>query len=413
MTRYSIFLLGAIALLSSCKKQVETSPISTITLENQLAIDRVQEVVRIPKENVLASLDTIIHDGQLPVLVDSTGVVIPQQWEDTDGDGKWDELLTALDFKANESLEITLEVLGATEVPSFTMHTDVHFGIGKAKPVANEVPLYTRQGDPREKDSLFFQMEGPAWENDKVGFRNYFDPRNGVDIFGKTTSKMALSKAGLTTNYHELADWGMDILKVGNSLGSGAIALKHNDTLSRITGVENTEFHLIKEGPIQAVFELVHKGHKIGGQTLDITNRISIAKGQWGYKSEVSFSGLAANSHLVSGIVNFKPNEMSAKLVDDYNVVLSYGEQSENKDKLGMAILTPSSHYIGQENAPKEGDGIVKTYLVTMKASNTAPTSYYFLSGWQLSDPAFQTKAGFEQMVATTAKRLSHPIIVK
>jgi len=29
-----------------------------------------------------------------------------------------------------------------------------------------------------------FQMEGPGWENDVVGFRNYFDARNGIDIYG-------------------------------------------------------------------------------------------------------------------------------------------------------------------------------------------------------------------------------------
>ncbi len=413
MIRKSIFLIGTIAILGSCKKEIKEPPVPTITLENSLGIDRVQELVSIPKEKILASLDTIVHDGQLPALMDTTGVVIPQQWDDTNGDGQWDVLLTALDFKANESKDVVIAIIGQTETPSFDMHTDVHFGVGKARPIATEVPSYTREGDPRKKDSLFFQMEGPAWENDKVGFRNYFDPRNGIDIFGKTTTKMALSKAGLETNYHDLADWGMDILKVGNSLGSGAIALKHNDSLFRITGVEHTEFHVIKEGSIQSVFELRHKNTKVGGQVLNITNRISIAKGQWGYKSEVSFSGLQTTSNLVTGIVNFKPNEMTAKIYDAYNAVWSYGEQSENKDKLGMAVVTATSNYIGQESAPKEGDGIVKTHLITMKASNTVPTSYYFLAGWQLSDPAFQTKAGFEQMVATTAKRLSSPIIIK
>ena len=39
-------------------------------------------------------------------------------------------------------------------------------------------------------------MEGSAWENDLVGFRNYMDQRNGMDIFGKTTPDMVLDQCG-------------------------------------------------------------------------------------------------------------------------------------------------------------------------------------------------------------------------
>lgn len=50
-------------------------------------------------------------------------------------------------------------------------------------------------------------MEGPAGKNDKVGFRNYYDLRNGMDIFGKITDKMVLDTIGLTGSYHDLSNW--------------------------------------------------------------------------------------------------------------------------------------------------------------------------------------------------------------
>ncbi len=45
--------------------------------------------------------------------------------------------------------------------------------------------------------SAAYQMEGPAWENDLVGFRNYLDQRNGMDIFGKIESRMVLDSVGV------------------------------------------------------------------------------------------------------------------------------------------------------------------------------------------------------------------------
>ncbi|MBK7700210.1 MAG: DUF4861 family protein [Saprospiraceae bacterium] len=45
---------------------------------------------------------------------------------------------------------------------------------------------------------------------------------------------MVLNSVGIHENYHEMQDWGMDILKVGNSLGAGAIGLIIGDSLFRI-----------------------------------------------------------------------------------------------------------------------------------------------------------------------------------
>ena len=72
-------------------------------------------------------------------------------------------------------------------------------------------------------DALY-QMEGPAWEYDKVAYRFYLDERNRTDIFGKSTPKMVLNivdKNDLLSgneSYEYPLWWGQDIFKVGNSL---------------------------------------------------------------------------------------------------------------------------------------------------------------------------------------------------
>ncbi|MEJ2307675.1 MAG: DUF4861 family protein, partial [candidate division WOR-3 bacterium] len=73
--------------------------------------------------------------------------------------------------------------------------------------------------------SEFIRFEGPGWESDKVGYRLYLDWRNGTDIFGKKVDDMVLQDVGQDgfESYHEMSPWGMDILKVGDALGIGAV----------------------------------------------------------------------------------------------------------------------------------------------------------------------------------------------
>ena len=61
--------------------------------------------------------------------------------------------------------------------------------------------------------SWFIRYEGPGWESSKVGYRMYLDWRNAIDIFGKVTDTMVLSKVGLDgfDSYHEKQSWGQDI----------------------------------------------------------------------------------------------------------------------------------------------------------------------------------------------------------
>src|SRR6218665_1759251 len=71
--------------------------------------------------------------------------------------------------------------------------------------------------------SFFIRYEGPGWESSKIGYRLYLDWRNCIDLFGKVTDTMVLSKVGLDgfESYHHPSDWGMDILKAGKALGVG------------------------------------------------------------------------------------------------------------------------------------------------------------------------------------------------
>nr|WP_042249372.1 DUF4861 domain-containing protein [Nonlabens ulvanivorans] len=378
-------------------------------LYNEIDIART-EVIVISKKQIKEKLPAF-DESQILIFKDSLGTEFPYQLDDMDQDGIWDEAALVVNFEALETKRLMIYAFAKAESPQYEKKTDVHFGVGKAKPEASEEQIYTRSYDPRDKDSLFFQMEGPAWENDKVGFRMYFDPRNGIDIFGKTTEEPTLHQQGLTTNYHEKADWGMDILKVGNSLGAGAIAFKHQDSLYRLTGWNGTRFEAITEGPARAIFRMTYLDEFIGDKSYHIVHTITIEKGDWFYKSDVELHGTNDGIELYTGIVNLKENKLKFYNSDEgVDVLYSFGKQSENDDHLGMAIITAQS-LTAYLDAPSEGTGITNTYLLNLQEGKNH--SFYFMSGWEASDTQFKTIEGFEKLLEQSTKMINSPITIQ
>ncbi len=407
--RYLTILLGAFSVLFiSCDEKKEDA---FFMLHNEIDIART-EVVVISKKQLLEKLPDF-DERHVLILKDTSGTPIPYQLDDLNQDHIWDEVAMAVDFTPNEEKKVIVSASAKArqKQPQFSKMTDVHFGVGKAKPEASEVQKYTRSYDPREKDSLFFQMEGPSWENDKVGFRMYFDPRNGIDIFGKTTEEPTLHKQGLSTNYHEKADWGMDILKVGNSLGAGSIAFKHQDSLYRLTGWNGTRFEAIAEGPARAIFKMTYLDEPIGDQSYHIVHTITIEKGDWFYKSDIEVHGVLNGIELVTGIVDIKENSFNTiNNSKGEKTLLSYGKQSENDDNLGMAIITNNKN-VTSYPAPINGDGITNTHLLNL--GNGKNHNFYFMSGWEASDTQFKTIEGFEKLLEQSTKMINSPITIQ
>ncbi|TSE10814.1 DUF4861 domain-containing protein [Aquimarina algiphila] len=409
MKLYILISLTTLFTISGCSPSSK----NVITIENTLNIERIDELVRIP----IAKFDTHIidiKDESILAIYNQNKEFIPFQLEDIDNDKKWDQLIFVTDFKPKEIKKIYFDVIEREKTPIVSKATDIHFGVGSNSRDVTEVKNYKRNGDPRNAaDKKFFQMEGPAWENDKVGFRMYFDPRNGIDIFGKTTEDLVLSQVGINGDYHTKETWGMDILKVGNSLGAGSIAIQLNDSLYRITGKNGARYKVIEEGPIKASFEMNYINDTIHGIPIQVRHKISIYKGQWYYKSEVSLSGITQEMKLVAGIVNLKPNQLYIKERNSLFSLYSHGKQSENGDHLGMALLLNKDLYHTHKTITKKENGITNTHYVVFNTENNTTIPFYFLSGWEASSQKFAKPEGFTQKIAETLDQLSHPIIIK
>jgi hypothetical protein len=347
-----------------------------------------------------------LANGSHILVTDGKGRVLASQMDDLDGDGTWDELVFLADFHQNETVRFGFKVLDVAEMPAFPRLTNVQFAY-------KNPPHGTVTDDKRLKSidsptiSALYQMEGPGWENDIVGFRNYYDARNGIDIFGKRTTEMILEGAGIDgQDYHTLDDWGMDILKVGNSLGAGAIAIGVGEEIYRVGPSQEAGFRLVSEGPVRSVLDLTFEGVPAGDRLYDVTHRIFIYAGDHFYRSQVWVKGLHGDEVLYTGIVDLYELETFEMESAGYKVFGTHGNQGFDDEILGLGILIPANQFLHAKAAPKEGDGVVFTHLTAIQLTDTMPAQYAFFAGWELQDPGFTTEFYFRDMLSKAAYKL-------
>ena len=406
-----IVLLVIVALsLFACKRGEDNK---IITLLNPSDIIRTDEAVVITKDK-LVSLIASVPEGLIPILKDDEGVEIPSQVDDLDKDGKWDELLFLADLEPGSEKKIIVSFVEKNQVPEYKVRSNIRF--------ANMDSVHTELSNADRLKTLdsptvqkYFQMEGPAWENDKVAFRNYYDARNGFDIFGKRSSLMVLDHVGLIAHsYHVLADWGMDILKVGNSLGAGAVALKIDNKIYRFDNLESGSIDILAEGPLRSVFRLGFSGWHAGDGVYNMVHEISIWGGAQYYKSKVAIYGLRGDESLITGIVNIESDSLIVFHPNEKYVVLStHDNQAYDGEKLGMALLICSSDLINTSEAPETGEGVVQTYMANLKITEAEPVEFYYYSGWELQDERFSNAQFFIDLIKKDADRFAVPIQIR
>jgi hypothetical protein len=360
---------------------------------------------------------TSVPDGRWPVLKDPSGNYIPAQVDDLDGDGAWDELFAMTDLGAGEQRKISLGFTPSESYPEFQVRTNLHLGDAR-----DQYRKLDRAGrlewvsyhNYENRTSAEFQMEGPAWENDLVGFRNYLDQRNGMDIFGKTTSSMVLDRVGLPgePSYHEPGDWGQDVLKVGSSLGAGGIAYMYNDSIYRVGDNGSGTYEVRIRGPLRSRFNLNYENWHAGDQVLEVTHQVEIVAGRRCYQGLVSYKGSDAPLTLVVGIVNMLSDRLHVLELDaNYTGLYTLDRQAEDSSYLAMALVVPTRDLVGTGETENEGDGVIQTYYALLDASPGSWVPYRFYALWEKESPRWRSGEEIEAYLKTEAERWSQSVI--
>lgn len=421
MNKYFLYSALVFFLLFSCKKETH------LLVKNPSDVARPDEAIVFQRSELAQKIEA--QETLLPIFKTENNAMIPSQLDDLDGDGNWDEAVLLLDFTANETLEIVVDFVEAANYPEFEKRTNLRLGIKQADGSYKEVDSY--QALPCDDGfEIIAQAESVSWENDKMGFRNYFDCRNVKDLFGKLKPGLILDKLNSPEmgSYHDLNDWGMDVLHCGSSLGSGGLALLRNDSLYRLGSTEVYEYQKIVEGPVRSVFELRYKGWEVEGEMLEAVERISIYPGKYWFESDVTVTGCRPGDQIVTGIVtSLLKRDPFAFEADDFQCIGTHDVQSLNNDELGMAVIVPQKSAgkigrtsninffkLGYETVPTKSFSniISETYYIGQNCESGKAAKHYFFAVWGLEKEQWQSEDGFREYIAGEAQKLSEPIEV-
>lgn len=421
---YLSLVVPFILVLTSC-----SSDTGTFVITNGSDLERTDEPVVITRSEISEKTGSK-SDNMLPVVY-FNDKAIPSQADDIDHDGSWDELAFTIGLSANESKTVSIKYVDSSEYPSFPSRTNVRFGVkNNSGTVENMKELSIKADEVPTEPFARFQMDGPAWENDMIGFRQYIDGRNARDLYGKKLPTMALdtvgisSTGGLEDNYHVMLPWGRDILAVGNSLGLGGIGILKNDEAVRVgirldderNNVELTSYKLITEGPVRSIFKLSYEGWEVGNEELDLENTVTIWAGSYGYKNTVRLYSDHTTDTLLVGLVNIN-NDKSPVLNEDnssFTLFSTFDKQTYDKEfYLGMALAFPSDKYLMFRESPESGTGITNTYLNYIELTGEKTFDYYAFAGWELGNENFTRSEYFQDYISKAAQKLSNPASVE
>jgi len=242
---------------------------------------------------------------------------------------------------------------------------------------------------PEHTDHSFdIRYEGPGWESNKIGYRLYLDWRNAIDIYGKKTEAIILPQVGQDgfDSYHEMSDWGADILKAGKGIGIGSIDRFVNNKRLHFYEVDVTEA-TVKNTRDKSVVKIDYTGWKTASNKINFMSELTIKPDDRYTQHTIKAS--QAIEGICTGIVKQKNTELLLKSSTNkkWAYLATYGIQSLVPDNLGMALFYEVSTVADVVDAEFD-------HLLVFKPT-TKPVSFYFLGAWEQEKNGIKSKQEF------------------
>jgi hypothetical protein len=403
-------LLILVHFASSAQINAKEYPLSvSVKLLNTLKIPRNEEFILVSVKD-LQKIEPSFNPKSFIVL--DKGKEIPSQL--LEGDGAACIAFVIDDLRGNEERTLEVRFSNKTKVPKdYPKRTQVELSHKVGGTWANRkyeggsfanVSKLNVPADHKDH-SYYLRYEGPGWESDKVGYRLYLDQRNAIDVFGKKTPAMVLQGVGLDgfESYHHMQTWGMDVMKVGKSLGLGSVGAINNTKVSRVEVTDSVSFTIRENGNIFSSFDVKYSGWKIGKTKTDLLANTTISAGS--RLSHLSLNSSNIIDSLCTGIVRDENAKVFRKDGDSgsFGYVATFGKQSLNSDELGLAVFFSSdvfSHFSNDEFS----------HLVVFEPSQRV--DYYIMAAWALEPNGIADEATFLKEVEEIAQQLTSPVKV-
>lgn len=350
---------------------------ATITIENNLDLDRNEAVVSINWKTILNNYPKI-DTAKFVVIDANTKKQVAFQLEHL-GSAAIQNLLVQVSVKAKSKVTLVLQ---------------------NGKPEVFPVKTYSRYV-PERKDDF-------AWENDKIAFRTYGkaiegtkEDAYGFDVWVKRTNKMVINERYKSGDYHTDHGDGLDYYHVGYSLGAGNMAPFVNDTIRYSANYH--QWKVLDNGPLRSTFQLIYDAWNAGGMQVKATKTISLDAGSQLNRVENVYVFDGNNSMpVVVGII--KRPEAGNISLNEQQRIMGYWEPTFTKDgttAVGTILTTPISNmWI---------DKIQLLAKTTVKSNE--PVVYYTGAAWDKAGEFTNAKKWFEY-IENFNLQIKNPLIV-
>jgi hypothetical protein len=397
------FILSSLLFLSCSSNEKSIK----ITLINPADVERTDEFITLNIDSVKQKYPDF-NPESISILDGNNE--IPYQVEDK----KY--ISFAVSFAPSEEKNITLKMNDANKEFKSRVYAEVamkvNYNLVDGKYSGGKFQNYdsVRVPDGHTDHNALFKYEGPGWESDKVGYRYYIDWRNRTDIFGKKTNELVLKNIGVNDreakddSYHQMQDWGMDIFKVGNSLGIGSYGMMYKDSVHAVSERDSVICVISENGPVKAEITTSFYGWKVGDNKYDLTSVFSITAGSRLTKVQLHINDLPEN--LVTGLAKSESAEFfENKSETKWSYIALYGMQSLAEDNLGIALLYSNDELLDLTETDD-------SYVVLLKP-NQGNVSYYFCAAWEKEPDGIKSREEFISYLDNTLKKLDNPVLVK
>lgn len=390
----------------STPEPVATPPaaLAVIELSNPSEFSRTDEVTALDLDMLGVSSDDVYR-------IESAKGELPSQLSDRDGDGSVDSIVFAADFGPGQRRSVRL-LAGTPQKPAKRTQAEVSIKEGgewddKVYKGGEFVNVDAITPPPQYTDhSQYIRYEGPGIESDKVGYRIYLDWRNGFDIFGKSTDAMVLQDVGLDgyDSYHEPADWGLDILKVGDAVGIGGYGFWDGEKIVRVSETSGRATRIVEDGSLTSTLEITYDDWRVPAMTTDLTALLSMTAGSRLVQTRLEASPDMPN--LAVGIVKLPDTEVIEGETEmsgyAWTYVATWGPQAIDGSDLGMALFFRNGARLEQTEDEHN--------IVSVMRPENGKVEYYFAAVWSQEPGGVATRDEFVQWLEQESEKLTMPL---
>jgi len=280
-----------------------------------------------------------------------------------------------------------------------------------------------------ENDRGAYRVYGPALQ--KTGERSY-----GTDVWSKNTPELVVEQRYWTEDvvmmptveklrrenrqkgdslyrtisYHHDHGRGMDLYKVGATLGCGTPALMNGDDL--VYPYCFKSYEVLDNGPLRTTVQLNYENKAFNGDSITEHRLVTLDKGSNFNRCTVWYTGMTKPARLASGVVIHSENKENYVLEKDY---VAYADPTDNPRvnncQLFVATLYPQGDVqtrMQPFDQPRNGnEGHALAILNEYKGERF---TYYFGSAWSKYD--VRTMSEWQQRIAWTLRSLRQPLKV-